>query len=73
MEFSCMFLNIKNIQSNYFYAQQVISENLICYFCETWLSELDKGFLDNLSTTSTYVNKTEHSRKTVWWYLLVCK
>jgi hypothetical protein len=41
-----MFLNIKNVQSNYIYAEKVIKENMICYFCETWLSELDKRFLD---------------------------
>ena len=65
MEFSCSFLNVKNVQSNYIYAVKVIKENMIYYFCETWLSELDKRFLDDLGTNCKYLNQSDFIIKTI--------
>ncbi len=59
MELSITFNNIKNIKSNYIFAKQLIDENDISYFCETWLPENEKLFLYELSDKCRELNKSD--------------
>jgi hypothetical protein len=41
---SISFANVKNIKTNYLYAQKLMKENQITFLSETWLSDIDKFF-----------------------------
>jgi hypothetical protein len=56
---SISFANIKNIKTNYLFAQKLIRENQIVFLSETWLSELDKDFLVDISTESKVFSKSD--------------
>jgi hypothetical protein len=56
---SVSFANIKNIKTNYLFAQKMIEKKKINFFSETWLSELDKGFLNEISLESQVLSRSD--------------
>ena len=53
------FVNVKNIQSNYIYAQKLIREHQITFMSETWLSELNRDFLLDIAPESKVFSRED--------------
>ena len=56
---SISFANVKNIKTNYLYAQKLMKENQIMFLSETWLSELKKTFLNDISGDYNVYSKSD--------------
>ena len=56
---SVSFANIKNVQTNYLFAQKLMKENDITFLSETWLSELNKNFLFEISSDSKVFSRSD--------------
>jgi hypothetical protein len=54
------FANIKNVQTNYLFTQKLIKENHVLFLSETWLSELNKDFLVDISSGSKVYSRSDY-------------
>ena len=58
-----VFQNIKNFKNNFYYAKELIDKFDLCYFCETWMADVENNFLKIASNIHVVLKRNEFNIK----------